>query len=322
MGNSFSFSLLFTLKAKITQFDVIHAHSHLFYSTIICAFFRYFYSTPLIITNHGLFSQTAPMWLQKMYILTIGKWILNSADRVICYTGIEKEQLVKYGVDKRKIVVIHNGISSTDFSPLIIESRKQLLWIGRFTPGKGVEILLDAFKIFHSWYPDYSLLLIGNGPLKKNILDEIKQMDLSDSIYQVDYIPNRDLPSIYRNSAVFILPSLEEGVPRTILEAMSCSIPVVCTNLPQLKDIVAGCGIMVPPREPGALADAIYQIISNPDLARRLGDLGREKIVSQYSWDDTVEKTIILYEDVVNSTQKASSSVHISAQPLKEKVSR
>jgi len=89
-----------------------------------------------------------------------------------------------------------------------------------------------------------------------------------------------------------------------------------------LKDIVAGCGIMVPPREPGALADAIYQIISNPDLARRLGDLGREKIVSQYSWDDTVEKTIILYEDVVNSTQKASSSVHISAQPLKEKVSR
>jgi len=299
MGNSFSLSLPFVLWRLKNSFDIVHAHSHLFFSTILCAFIRHFSSTPLIITNHGLFSQTAPLWLQKIYLSTIGRWTLRSADRILCYTAVEKDQLIPYGISEEKIAVIHNGISSADFSPSPSDPGKQILWVGRFTPGKGVDVLLDAMKIFHSKFPDYILSMVGDGPLKQHFRQKIIDMDLTDSVILRDFIPNKDLADLYQESVLFVLPSLEEGVPRTILEAMSCGVPVVCTDLPQLRDIVDGCGILVPARDPEALADALIQIISDETRAKQYGMNGRERVVSHYSWDDTVNQTLKLYQEVI-----------------------
>ncbi len=294
--NPIAANLFYTLLRERNKHDVIHAHSHLYSSTVFCAIARMIGSSPLVVTNHGLISQTAPMWLQKIYVPTVAKWVYNIADSIICYTETERNQLIDLGIKPEKISVIHNGVDTDHFAPLTNNApKKQILWIGKYVPGKGVEYLLQGFQSFSRKSSDYTLLMIGRGPQKDDCLKMIEDLGLKEKVILRDFIDNKDLPEIYRQSCLFVLPSLEEGVPRTILEAMACGVPVACTELPQLVKIVSGCGLLFPPRDPDALAAAISTLISDPEMAQTCGRNGREKAASMYSWRDTVSKTLSLY---------------------------
>ena len=300
-GNTISFSQVSPLLEWWDSYDIVHAHSHLFFSTFLCTLARKFRSTPLVTTNHGLVSQTAPEWLQRLYLPTIGRWIFRTADAVICYTEAERDRVVGLGVPPDKIHVIHNGIDTSVFVPSDSSSPgKQILWIGRLAPGKGVEYLLKGFEVFSRKFPEYVLIMVGRGPLKDDLTRMIQKMGLEDRVVLRDFISNEELPALYRDSSLFVLPSLEEGVPRTILEAMACGRPVVCTALPQLVDIVSGCGILVPARDAGAVADALSTLVSDPALARDFGRAARAKVASNFSWDDTVARTLDLYASLVH----------------------
>lgn len=301
IGNPINPSLLFKLIHTRTDFDIIHAHSHLFYSTNLCSLVRKIGSVPLVITTHGLIGQTAPYWFSNLYLKSMGKFTLNCADRIISYTTVEKKTLIKLGIDKKKIKVIPNGVDTNLFLPIEKQETEliRILWIGRFVPGKGVEYLIDAFNTLIKDFPNVKLNMIGKGPLKKNIEQKIQDLDLRGSINIKEFVPNTDLPETYQNSEVFVLPSLNEGVPRTILEAMACGVPVVCTELPQLVKIVKGCGFVVPLRDSHAIAESIINIISNRELAHEFGETGRAKVVEKYSWVDTVKKTVRLYEELL-----------------------
>ena len=312
-GNTISFTQLSSLTKCWNSYDIVHAHSHLFFSTVLCALARKFRSTPLVVTNHGLVSQTAPGWLQRLYLPTVGKWVFRTADAIICYTETERDQVVDLGVSPEKIHVIHNGIDISVFAPSTSSSsKKQILWIGRFTPGKGVEYLLKGFQAFAQEFPDHTLAMVGRGPLKDDFAKMILEMGLEKKVVLKDFVPNKDLPNLYQESSLFVLPSLEEGVPRTILEAMACGRPVVCTALPQLVDIVSGCGVLVPTRDAGAVADALSTLVSDPVLARNLGQSARARVVSQYSWDDTVARTLDLYASLVHSIPRDRGTSRVS----------
>ncbi|MBC2748652.1 MAG: glycosyltransferase family 4 protein [ANME-2 cluster archaeon] len=300
-GNSIMPNMFIDLIKKKNDFDIIHAHSHLYFSTNLCALVRKIGSSPLVITNHGLNSQTAPAWFQNVYTATGAKWTFKMADKIICYTETEKREMIELGIKSQKIAVIHNGIDTDLFIPgeISTSDKKQLLWIGRFANGKGVDYLIDAFKLLKSKHPNLSLTMVGRGPEKERIEKIISDLELDTSITMKDFIPNSDLVQLYHNSSVFLLPSLEEGVPRTILEAMSCEIPVVCSELPQLVDIVNNCGFLVPTKDPRAIADKVSKIITDNTLAKQLGKNGRENVVANYSWKDTVEQTIRLYEGLI-----------------------
>lgn len=303
--NSIAPMLLYDLLRQKDQYDIIHAHSHLYFSTVLCALARRLGSSPLVITNHGLISQTAPMWLQKIYIPTVGKWTYNAADTVICYTDTERSQLINLGINPEKIVVIHNGVNTEIFAPAkSIPDKKQILWIGKYVPGKGVEYLIKGFQLFSQDHPDYQLVMVGRGPLKDTYIETIQELGIAEKVVFKDFVPNNDLPKYYQESQIFVLPSLEEGVPRTILEAMSCGVPVVCTRLPQLVDIVSGSGLLVPTKDPQAIADALSQVVSDPTFSLSLGENGRKRVLSDYSWEDTVRKTLDLYRAVLDTDAK------------------
>jgi glycosyltransferase involved in cell wall biosynthesis len=301
MRNSISPTLFFKLIRTRTDFDIIHAHSHLFFSTNICSLVRKIGSVPLVITTHGLIGQTAPYWFSNFYLSTIGKFTLKCADRIISYTEVEKETLSNLGIDKKKIKVIPNGVDTKLFLPMEKQGNNitRILWVGRFVPGKGVEYLIGAFNSLVKEYPDLKLLMIGEGPLKENIEQKVHDLGLTESISIKMFVPNFELPIIYQSSDVFVLPSLSEGVPRVILEAMACGIPIVCTELPQLTDIVKGCGLLVPLMDSQALAEATSKIISDTELVRKFGEKGRAKVVKDHSWENIVKKTIGLYEELI-----------------------
>lgn len=300
LGNGITPSLLLDLAKMGNGFDIIHAHSHLSFSTNICAAFRGVRSTPLIITNHGMMSQTAPKMFQDLYMQTVAKWTLKSADRIICYTEQEKAEMVGLGIPKKNVAVIHNGINTNLFRPRLLESEsKNILWIGRYTPGKGVEYLIHAFAQFHKTHPDFSLLMIGRGPNKDAMIELVQKLGLEGPVKMWDFVPNHEMPDIYRSARAFVLPSLEEGVPRSILEAMACGVPVICTELPQLVNIVSGAGCVVPLRDSQSIAEQLDRIVRHPEWATALGREGVRRARSDHSWDDTVRRTLELYEKVI-----------------------
>nr|WP_320161271.1 glycosyltransferase family 4 protein [uncultured Methanoregula sp.] len=303
-GNAFAPGLILEIMKKRRAVEIIHAHSHLFFSTNICALARICHSAPLVITNHGLISASAPGWLNTLYKHTFSRATFHIADHIICYTDIEKENIEKLGIDARKISVIHNGVDTTLFTPEPSEKhsdKKQILWVGRFVAGKGVEYLIEAFFQVLKKRPGTHLVLVGVGPEKPAIEDRIRKLHLQSSVTFIDYLNNEELPGVYQDSDVFVLPSLMEGVPRTILEAMACGVPIVTTNLPHLVGIIDDAGLVVPPKEPALLSNAILTILDNAPFAEKMGERGRRRIEQEYSWDDTVGKTLELYESVMGS---------------------
>jgi len=302
LGNSISPGLIPAIIRSRKKFDIIHTHSHLFFPTNVCVLNRCFGSAPLILTNHGLVSASAPDWLNKLYLRSITKISFKIADCILCYTDIEKKNLQDLGIPHDKIRVIHNGIDVDIFYPRKKNQHKnyqQLLWIGRFVSGKGVNILIDAFQKIVKDFKEARLILVGEGPQRSQIENQIERAGLKKNVEIYDYWDNSKIAEIYNQSDIFILPSLMEGVPRTMLEAMACGIPIIVTDLPHLKVIVEGAGLIFPPGDSAELSCAISRLLNNKELALQLGETGRSKIVQQYSWKDTVEKTINVYKEFV-----------------------
>lgn len=298
-GNPIAPTIFSSLLKMRKKFDIFHAHDTLFFTTNLAALAKKFDTPPLVITNHGLISQTAPLWLSDLYYSSIGKWTLNAADKIICYNDIEKEKVIKIGIAPEKIKIIPNGVDTTVFKPIKKEKKYfQILWVGRYKPGKDIETLIEAAKIILNKHDNVKFLLVGNGPLQNNIKMYASKLDKSEKIRFIDHISNDKMPDIYNESDVFVLPSIDEGVPRTMLEAMACGLPVVGTKLPQLTYLITGCGLLVPKRDPQALAEGILKIISDESLALKLGENGRKKVVKKNSWIDTVKKTVKLYEEL------------------------
>jgi glycosyltransferase involved in cell wall biosynthesis len=307
LGNSFSPSIFRTLLKIKDDYDLIHAHCHLFFSTIMASLIRRIGSPPLIITTHGIMSASAPDWFNMLYIKTIGKWTLKSADKIICYTEMEKDKLANMlKIDSEKISVIPNGVDTDLFhpNPDIEKHSNQsnaitILWVGRFVRGKGVKYMIQAAKILIKEVPDLKILLVGDGPLKGEIEGLIEKFDLKKNVIIKENISNENMPEVYQKSDICVLPSLNEGVPKTLLEAMACGKPVVISEFPHLADMTKNAGLMFPKGDVHALVDNIIRLIRDKELAKELGNSGRKKIVEEHSWENTVLKTIEFYEEVV-----------------------
>lgn len=309
LGNAFLPTLPFQIANQRDSYDIIHAHSHLFFTTNICALMRKGSSTPLVITNHGIISASAPARLQSIYLNTIAKWTYAEADKIICYTDEDKRGLEKIGVSEDKIETIHNGIDIKLFSARPKRTlNNKILWAGRFVPGKGVNYLVDAFAEISNTFPELKLVLVGDGPSRESIREQISKLNLEQKVIIKDFVPNSGMVNLYRESDIFVLPSLHEGIPRTILEAMACGVPVVCTELPHLKKLVKSCGLTVPARDAQSLADAITSILLDEGQRKSMSLNGVKRINTHYSWDDTVARTINLYERIIAN---ADESEHI-----------
>ena len=302
--NTFGFSappsMLTALFKKVDDFDIVHAHSHLFFSTHMAAFVRKFKKTPLIVTNHGFVSQRVPFTIQKIALPIVAKWTYSNADAIICYTSEMKEEMENWGIRTENVRIIHNGVNTEFFRPLNNNDKEyDIIWVGRYVPGKGIEFLIQSLSELKKEFKDFKVLMIGSGPLKKSIEEMVIKSNLTNHITFIEKISNDDLLYYYNKSKLFVLTSIEEGVPRTILEAMACGLPVVCSDLPQLKTLIDGSGILVPKKDGISIANAIMKILNDDKFYERLSMNARQKIITKYSWEDTVTKTIQLYEELI-----------------------
>ena len=295
-GNSITPGLFRELHRHQDDFDIVHAHSHLYLSTNMAAVLSNFHETPLVLTNHGLFSQSAPAWFNESYLRTLGRFTFNAADRVLCYTATDEQRLREFGVST-PVSLVNNGVDCEKFSPTEESSNPpEILFVGRLVETKGVEELLEAFARINI---EARLRFVGGGPLRDQLEKDVYQLGVSDQVSFTGQIPNDELPGVYAQSSVFALPSSREGLPRTVLEALACGTPVVTSDLPQLKPLIDGVGMTVPQDDISALAKALEQVLSDSELRARFGSTGRKRVVEDYSWKETVRQTTAVYRELL-----------------------
>ncbi|MCU4800368.1 glycosyltransferase family 4 protein [Halobacteria archaeon HArc-gm2] len=293
-GNQISLSVArYLWGAGSEEFDVIHAHSHLYFSTNLAALKRRFEDIPLAITNHGLYSQSAPQWVFGWYLKTLGRWTFNQADVVFCYTDTDRERVRDLGVTSR-IEVVSNGIDTDRFTPdgptseLIAADGPIVLFVGRLVEGKRPEDAIRAASQVRGRRSDVELYLCGDGPLRDEVVELAGELEIDDATHFLGHIPYDEMPKVYRSGDVLILPSRAEGVPRTVLEAMASNVPVISSRLEQTAGIVECSGETVEIGNVEGYAASLERLLA-ADSTREQSS--RQTVTSEYNWERTVRRT-------------------------------
>jgi glycosyltransferase involved in cell wall biosynthesis len=282
--------------AQADDYDVVHAHSHLYFSTNLAALKRRLGDTPLAITNHGLYSQTAPEWVFDAYLRTLGRLTFDSADVVFCYTEEDKERVREFGVDT-DIEVVTNGIDQTRFtsdgpeSELVDADGPVVLFVGRLVEGKRPQDAVEAFVGVFDEYSDAELYLCGDGPLRGELRRQAVELGIGDAVTFLGHVEYDEMPKVYRSADVLVLPSRAEGLPRTVLEAFASETPVVTSDLEQVAPIVEEAGETVSVGDVDGFESKLRRLVSDMDMQRKLGRDGRQIVDSQFRWEETVSET-------------------------------
>lgn len=222
-------------------------------------------------------------------------------DAVVAVYEQGRRNLVDKGIPKRKAFCIPNGIKiprdggvarESGMPPKrpagIPEDGTMLLFVGQIIEWKGVRELLQATATVLERFPEVHLVCVGDGPMLDTVRELATELGIQETVTWTGR--RKDVPAIMRAADVFLSPSYSEGSPKVILEAGLANLPVVATAVGGTPEIVADgrSGYLVPPRDAGALADAICRMLSDMDRAREMGlELGKT-VRTRYRWEDCI----------------------------------
>ena len=230
--------------------------------------------------------------------------VLKNADAVIALTEQMKEKIGEFY--ERDAFVIPNGINLDEYAGLSKEnlraelqfgrSDKVIIYIGRLSPVKGVEYLIRAMRLVKDKEPDAKLVLIGDGSEKEKLKSIIKKLNLEHLVMHLPQLPNQNIPKYAVASDVLVLPSLSEGFPMTILEAMASGLPIVSTKVSGLPEIVkeGKNGFLVEPANTEQLAEKILLLLKD-DGVRATMSANNKESVKQYGWETVISKLEKIY---------------------------
>jgi len=221
-------------------------------------------------------------------------WLIMS--RVIAISEAQKEELIRYRIcSKKKIDVIPLGLDLEHFvhcSRFKGELRKELGiseesillgTVGRLVPIKGLCYLLDAiYRVARSTDVDFCLLVIGDGQMHRDLKSQVSTLGIEKRVRFLGW--RFDLERIYADLDVTVLSSLNEGTPVSVIEAMVAGKAVVATKVGGVRDLIEDgrTGLLVPSKDPDALANAILRLVNDHDLRRRLGEEARDSVYPKY----------------------------------------
>ncbi|MDI6704371.1 MAG: glycosyltransferase family 4 protein [bacterium] len=288
------FAFFFLIKAVVLCKGCDLIHAHFVFSGLIGIFVAKIYKIKIVLTAHG----SDINYLEKSGLLRrTCLFILRRVCRVIAVSNSLKHKMVEIGISSCKITVIPNGVNLQNFKPRKRDKVGfQLLWVGRLIEEKGVVFLIEALKWVNEEIPHTKLILIGEGELK----ERLKRLSRHLALYNVDFMGevSHSVISGYMESAdLFILPSLQEGLPLALLEAMAMGLPVIATSVGGIKDVVIHekTGILIPPKKPRLLAEKIIYLLKDEDLRKKIGENGRRRVEEHFTWDRIVKDTSRVY---------------------------
>ncbi|NHM28354.1 glycosyltransferase family 4 protein [Desulfofundulus sp. TPOSR] len=290
--------LVDTLTAE--KITILHAHSSK--AGLVARVAARVARTPVVfLTAHNsIFYEFWPSWKKTAFAL--GERLLaRFTHRILTVSeALRQELLIKEGLPPDRVVTVHNGIDPAPFRcevdrlavlrSLGLPPLGQLVGtIARLAPQKGVSYFLQAAAILCRDY-QVNFVVVGDGPLREALEQQGRALGLSGRLFFTG--ERRDIPRILAAMDIFVLPSITEGLPLTILEAMAAGKPVVATRVGGLPEAVIDgeTGFLVPPRNPQALARALVRLLSERRKAEEMGQKGRQRVMEHFTVEAMVRK--------------------------------
>lgn len=297
---------------KFGGFDVVHGqdiYSPMALQSIHSARRR---RIPSVLTCHSI-HKTAGIW-QLIYRPLV--LMMCRANRVIVVSNATREFCRVLGVPDHKMEVIPNGVDLSKFNPAVdgsqmrarlgLKSESLVVSATRLVRRKGTHYLVAAFLKVRKSLPDAKLAIAGKGPEAANLRAQIRELGIEDSVFMLGALPHGQVAELMAAANVFVLPSIVESSPFTLLEAMGVGVPVVCPGAGGVSEIIEDGinGLMVPPANVDALTNAITRILNDKQLAKRLRRGGLKIVREKFSWERAARQTLELYEKVCEEHAK------------------
>lgn len=250
-----------------------------------------------------------PMWDKKAQ-MKFARTIYEKAKKVVFVSRAASEEGLRAGLAPEKAEVIGVGIETDLFKPmgskeewlrqLEIRGRKVILFIGRINfAEKGIGYLLEAMPEIVKAVPGANLIIIGGGGESERMQKLISDLKIENHVQCVGKKPFTDLAKYLNAADVFVMPSTWlEHFGQVTVEAMACGVPVVGTAIGGTVEILGNGGILVPPKDSKALAEATIKFLLNDELRSRMGKAARQRVLENYTYEVLVDKFIKLVEHV------------------------
>jgi glycogen synthase len=295
------------------RLDADLVHSHTWYGAMAGFMAKVLYDLPYVATVHSL--EPLRPWkeeqLGRSYDLT--SWIervaLENADRIVAVSSDSRREILElFNVPPERVVVIHNGIDldvwrradgNATCKAYGIDG-DYILFVGRTTRQKGMVQLIEAMK-----HVDRGVRLVccTSAPDTPAVEEEIaaKVAEQPRCLWINTLLREDQYIELYSNATVFACPSVYEPFGIINLEAMACERPVVASAVGGIKEVVVpeSTGLLVPPGDPRALADALNRVLRDGAWARQLGLAGRKRVEQHFSWTSIAEKTKAMYQKLL-----------------------
>lgn len=201
--------------------------------------------------------------------------------------------------DPFHLEVIGNGVDTDFFSPLSQPKESIILFAGRFQEQKNLFALLTAFaKARKGRTMEWRLCLVGDGPLHHTLEQYASELDINHLVIWMGWLDKTRLREAYRNARIFVNPSLYEGMPNTVLEAMACGLPVIASRVPGNDELIQHevTGLLFDLHQPEQLTMQLMRLIENEKLGKSLAERARQMVETHYSWNASARKYINLLE--------------------------
>lgn len=249
------------------------------------------------------------------FLAWLDQIILNLADTVLCNSYAAYHELsASITLKQTTSQVIYNGLDLQRFDqqfqqrpagapPVVLDDEHPLTicCVGTLAPVKNHDILLRAFKRVLATYPTAQLWLVGGGPNDQALTDLTRALELADHV--VFWGQRTDVPSILRYVDLGVLASSREGMPNAVIEYLAAGLPVVATDVGGIRELVDSdaIGLLVPPNDMAALADALLVLLADRDRARRMGQRGRAKVEAEFAVEGMVSHMETIYRTLLES---------------------
>jgi teichuronic acid biosynthesis glycosyltransferase TuaC len=241
---------------------------------------------------------------------------MNFADRILSVSEDLKLHIVNLGINENKVIVVPNGVDTEKFKPLGKENARNLLnlpvdknivlFVGALRGIKGVDYLIEAAKNFVN--TNTELYMVGRDDgLKKSLLKMAYELKITDLVKFIGPVNHEDIPLWISASDILVLPSLSEGRPNVVLEALACEVPVVATDVGGIPELMINgeTGYLVPAKNSLELSKKVNKLLEDESLRKKMGKLGRKSIIQRgLTWEAHAKKTVDIYSELLQGILK------------------
>lgn len=305
------------LKLDLPSFDVVYTSEYTTFQNILVHKFARKYQIPYVIQARGSLPKIGRKARKWVYDALFGHRILRDSSAVIALTKAEVNQYRELGVPMDKIITIPNGIELTACSSLppkgwfrkkaaILENNRIILYLGRIHKIKGIDILVKAYAHAKKNSSLGNAILVISGS-DDGYLHELRSLvnslNISHDVIFTGPLYGKDKIGAYQDSDVFVVPSYYEAFPNVILEAYSCSTPVIASNVQSISDIVLDhkTGLLFDVANVKDLSEVISYVLSHEKEAEDMGGMGRKLAEERFSIEKVVDSFEVIFEKLQKS---------------------